>query len=94
MAKLSRAQIIVSGVVQGVGYRFFAEREARRRGLVGYCRNIYSGDVEVVVEGDSGLMNDYIKDLRRGPFSASVTNVNVQWAEYKGEFSSFDVEFY
>lgn len=94
MPKLSRAQIILSGVVQGVGYRFFAEREAKRRGLVGYCRNTYSGDVEVVVEGDSGLINDYIKDLRRGPFSGRVTGMNVQWSEYKGEFTSFNIEFF
>ncbi len=90
---LQRAEILVSGLVQGVGYRFFAEGLAKRYGLKGFCRNLPNGMVEAVVEGDNGLILDYVKELKRGPISASVSGVNVKWLDYKGEFDRFEIRF-
>jgi len=92
--KPRRAEILVSGLVQGVGYRFFAERVAKQYGLKGFCRNLPNGMVEVVVEGDHGLISDYIRELKRGPISARVSGVNVRWCEYKGEFHDFEIRFF
>lgn len=92
--KLERADILISGLVQGVGYRFFAERVAKRYGLKGFCRNLPNGMVEVIVEGEYGLISDYIKELERGPISARVSSVNVKWLDYSGEFGDFDIRFY
>ncbi len=88
-----RARILVSGVVQGVGYRFFAERNASSFRLRGYCRNLANGMVEVVVEGDRGLIIDYVRELRRGPAAASVSATDVRWEEYTGEFDDFRIRF-
>ena len=91
--KYERAKVLVSGVVQGVGYRFFAERTAKRFGLTGYCRNLMSGMVEVVVEGDRSVIVDYVRELRRGPSAASVSGTDLAWEEYQGEFNDFMVRF-
>ena len=88
-----RAKILVSGVVQGVGYRFFAERTANSLRLRGYCRNLANGMVEVVVEGDRSMIIDYLRELRRGPASASVSATDVSWEEYIGDFGDFRIRF-
>jgi len=90
---VQRAEIRISGLVQGVGYRFFAERQGRRYGLKGFCRNVPDGTVEVVVEGDYETICSYIEDLRRGPMSAAVKGVNVKWGDCRGEFNGFRIRF-
>ncbi|MCK4272474.1 acylphosphatase [bacterium] len=87
------AHILVCGLVQGVGFRYFAQRSARRIGLVGYVRNVCNGDVEVEVEGERGLVSEFIEDLRIGPASSHVTNINVQWHNVKEEFKDFSIRF-
>jgi len=88
-----RARIIVSGFVQGVGFRSYALRAATKLGLAGYVRNLRDGKVEVVVEGNRGLLEELIGDLWRGPLFGHVTDVGVEWQEYKGDFHGFRVAF-
>ncbi len=89
-----RAHIIVKGLVQGVGYRWFVERHAKQLGLTGYVRNLPNGDVEVVVEGARGLIEELIRELKVGPRFASVEDVCVTWQPYKGEFKDFRIRFW
>ncbi|MDD2890210.1 MAG: acylphosphatase [bacterium] len=88
---LSRANIFVNGLVQGVCYRRFAQINARNLGLNGWARNLYDGRVEVLVEGERGLIEELIKTLHIGPASADVKGTKVNWMEYKGEFQSFQI---
>jgi acylphosphatase len=74
---LKRVRIIIRGVVQGVGFRFFAMQLARDYGLAGWVRNLDDGSVEVEAEGEEIIVNSYIKDLGIGPRSAEVTGVDV-----------------
>lgn len=90
---LARAHIFVSGLVQGVCYRAFAEKEANSYALTGWVRNLFDSRVEAVVEGEKGLIIDFIKELRIGPPSADVTGVAVEWQEYTGEFKDFRMKF-
>ncbi|MDI6839952.1 MAG: acylphosphatase [bacterium] len=90
---LSRAHIWVSGLVQGVYYRWFAQTKAKALGLNGWVRNLWDGRVEVVCEGEKGLIMDFIKELRVGPRAAEVKGVEVKWEEYTGEFSEFSIKF-
>ena len=85
------ARIIVRGVVQGVGFRYFAYREATGLGLKGYVRNRPDGSVETEVEGEMGLIQEYIKALRRGPAFSHVTDVQVEWKEYQNKYQSFSI---
>jgi len=89
----ARMRAIVKGIVQGVGYRFFVEDRAYELGLTGYVRNLPDGTVEVVAEGDKEVLELLLEHLRRGPRSARVTDVEVEWGEATGEFKDFRIRF-
>ena len=88
---MKRAHIIVSGVVQGVFYRAFTRDNAMLLRLVGWARNLPNGDVEITVEGNKKEINEFIKRLRKGPYSSRVDELSVDWEESKKEFSGFDI---
>jgi len=81
----------ITGDVQGVGFRFFAERHARQLGLEGYVRNRVDGVVEVEAEGSAGALEQFLSELRRGPRAARVEEVNVSWTPYRGDLGPFGV---
>jgi acylphosphatase len=91
--KLARLRALVRGRVQGVGFRFFAEDHAGLHGAAGYVRNLRTGEVEVVAEGDRQELEAFLSELRRGPQGAYVTDVLVSWEDPRGEFSDFSVRF-
>jgi len=84
-------ELRIRGFVQGVGYRYYCYRMAKSLGLTGYVKNNYDGSVSITAEGDRSLVEQFIEDLKIGPSSASVTDIDVTWAEYSGRFHSFDV---
>jgi len=84
---------IVKGRVQGVGYRYFAERCARERGVTGYARNMWDGDVEVVAQGDPKTLDAFGHDLRRGPRSARVDQV-IEDDKEMSPFDAFRIEMF
>jgi acylphosphatase len=81
---------VISGRVQGVGFRFFAERAAREGGVRGWVRNLPDGTVETVVEGDDAAVNRYLDRLRLGPSGGLVTRMEPQETPVHG-FSSFEI---
>jgi acylphosphatase len=83
----------VSGMVQGVGFRFFAERVATTLGVSGYVKNLSDGRVEVYVIGNAAQLEAVGNELRRGPRMASVEQVAEADAEVLREFSrGFSIE--
>ena len=86
-----RAKITVIGMVQGVGFRYFTQREARKLSLNGFVKNQYDGTVYCEVEGERGLIEEFIKILRVGPAWAKVSSVQVEWDNYKGDLTSYHV---
>lgn len=93
MENLKRAKIIINGLVQGVGFRYFVIRHAQKLGLKGYTKNLFTGEVLTEVEGNEGLIHELIKEMKVGPRSSHVKNCSVEWIEYKDEFKSFDVRY-
>jgi acylphosphatase len=93
MSELKRAKIIVTGLVQGVGYRYFVIRHADNLNLKGYTQNLFTGEVLTEVEGDFGLINELIKQLKIGPLKSPVTNCSVEWTDSKNEFKRFEVRY-
>jgi acylphosphatase len=83
--------MIVAGVVQGVGFRMYAQRQARSLGLGGYVRNLPGGEVEIVAEGDHAAVERLIAWARVGPPSAEVDAVRVTEEKPTGEFIGFDI---
>ena len=68
---------IISGRVQGVGFRFFTETAAMREGIDGWVRNLPDGRVEVAAEGDADAMDRFERAVRHGPPAARVDDVDV-----------------
>ena len=73
-------QYLISGAVQGVGYRAFAERCAREMGVTGWARNLDDGRVEVLANGTAAQLNEFEARLRRGPRWAEVRAVEISEA--------------
>ena len=86
-------KIVVTGVVQGVGFRFFVMRIAENLGVTGRVRNRFDGSVEVEAEGTRSALEALIREMRIGPRMASVRGINVEWVPYEGKFKTFDLTF-
>ncbi len=76
---LVRAHILVSGRVQGVGYRAFAYRVAATQGLTGGVRNLDDGRVELDVEGRQSAIRELLVQLKAGPPAARVADIQTEW---------------
>jgi acylphosphatase len=72
---------LVCGRVQGVGFRFFVQDEARRQGVHGWVRNLPSGEVEVEVCGERDPLERLLKSLHEGPVLSRVRSVETNWFE-------------
>ena len=88
----AQVHILISGLVQMVGFRFFVERKARQYGICGYARNLPDGRVEVEAEGERGLLEELVKDCRIGPPAARVTDVKLEWRPFQAEFKRFSID--
>lgn len=88
---IARLTARVRGDVQGVGYRFFAQRQASALGLRGYVRNLPDRSVEVVAEGERGLLRQLVNVLQRGPSAAIVEAVDTTWSTAEGMFGGFQI---
>ena len=75
---------LISGRVQGVGYRYFAEREANRIGVTGWARNLDDGGVEVHANGSAAQLDSFEGRLRQGPRWSGVRSVEVKEVEVSG----------
>jgi acylphosphatase len=90
---MASAHLLVSGYVQGVGFRWWVMRKAQEYDLKGYVRNLYSGEVEVEVEGYRPMIIDFVKELKVGPRSAQITDAKIEWGEYQNKYENFDIRF-
>jgi acylphosphatase len=86
---LIRAHAVVTGRVQGVGFRFTTVDQARRLGVRGWVRNQADGSVEVEVEGDRAGVEALVRFLHRGPPGARVEDVALRWERYRGDLEGF-----
>ena len=84
---------VVTGRVQGVGFRYSTIRQARALGLAGTVSNRVDGSVEVHAEGPRPSLERLLAWLSRGPPGAHVGGVQVDWLAWSGRFQDFDVEF-
>ena len=85
--------VLLSGSVTGVGYRYFTSRVARIFNLTGYVRHCPDGDLKIVAEGCRRDLDDFIKQLRNGPKTARVDSCDIEWGENTGRFKEFEIRF-
>ncbi|KPL80840.1 hypothetical protein ADN00_01235 [Ornatilinea apprima] len=86
-----RLHATVEGQVQGVGFRYFVLEAAQALNLVGWVRNTYRGEVELVAEGAQEQLDRLLRLVQRGPSMSYVANVRVSWEEPTGDYDRFQV---
>jgi acylphosphatase len=89
----SRAHLMISGRVQGVGFRWFVYDTAASLRLAGWAKNLYDGRVEAVFEGEKGEIEAAIKRCSEGPRSAAVSGIDVDWDENPEGLNGFDIRY-
>ena len=83
---------VISGRVQGVGFRWFVLRAAQRLGVRGWARNLWDGRVEVMGQGALSMLQDFEKGLQKGPPLSSVENVEkIEVTSEVSTFKSFEI---
>ncbi|MGM0441535.1 MAG: acylphosphatase [Elusimicrobiota bacterium] len=88
------AKILIKGRVQMVGFRHFTRKNAQRMGVKGYVKNLPTGEVEAVAKADEETMEKFLKLLKRGPRSANVTDMDVEYKPADSySFETFEVRF-
>ena len=87
-----RLHAYYSGSVQGVGFRFTAERLAVSLNLNGWVKNLKDGRVEVMCEGRKELLEEFAKKIN-GAFGGYIKDADMDWGEATGEFEGFDIRF-
>jgi acylphosphatase len=92
MSETVARQFFIDGNVQGVGYRFFAQRAAARHQIVGYVKNLDDGRVEVLAEGPAARVEAFKHELLTGPRFSTVDHIEEINLDTSGLYSSFRIE--
>jgi len=94
MGNIKRVRVIISGRVQGVGFRYFTQREGERFGLVGWVKNLPNGDVEAEAEGDEAQVDTFVEAIRRGPPASRILNYQINEIPANHRDMGFDIMFF
>ena len=86
-----KKHLLISGKVQGVGFRYWLYTKAKEKNIRGWVKNTIKGEVEVLLIGDDENVNEIIKKCEIGPSSSNVTRVKIQ--DYQSDYfsKSFDI---
>ncbi|WP_036483018.1 acylphosphatase [Myxosarcina sp. GI1] len=88
---MKKVRAIVSGRVQGVGFRMSTQSKAKQIGVAGYVRNLASGEVEIVAAGEAEPVNELLTWAEMGPPSAVVNDLQVECLADDEEFKGFEI---
>jgi len=89
---MNTAQVLVTGYVQGIGYRYFVKRNALNLGVFGWVKNLPNGQVECLFQADSKeTIEKLINECKKGPFLAKISDLKVDWLNIKKRYGSFEV---
>lgn len=87
----ARVHVIIHGHVQGVFFRSFVRSEASLLKLKGWVRNTEQGQVEAIFEGEKDQVKEMIELCKEGPPNARVGDIRIDWQEYNGGFTEFEI---
>ncbi|AEA46767.1 acylphosphatase [Archaeoglobus veneficus] len=90
---MKRITAYISGVVQGVGFRYFTRKVAKEMGVKGYVMNLSDGRVYIVAEGSEEQLEKFISTVRQGPLHAIVKGIEISEGEATGEFEDFKIRY-
>jgi len=87
----SRVEIVASGRVQGVGFRFFVRELAKKYDISGYAKNLPDGSVEIIGEGENDVLQDFLKEFSfENPFGA-ISVIKKDYTSPSGIFTNFEI---
>lgn len=86
-----RVHLRIYGRVQGVFFRANTRKQARKRGLGGWVKNLDDGSVEAIIEGPEDDVREVVNWTREGPPRANVEDIEVDWEDFEGAFEDFEV---
>jgi acylphosphatase len=86
-----RAHVFIAGRVQGVSFRYYTQQRALEYGVLGWVRNLWDGRVEAVFEGQEEALRQMVHWCHRGPSSARVDQVDLNWEEPSGSYRGFKI---
>lgn len=90
---MQRVYLVISGDVQGVGFRAWVRETAKRLGLTGWVKNREDGAVELVAEGVQKNVEELTNECHHGPEVAWITKVDVVWEDATNEYIGFDIVY-
>jgi len=91
MDEKTQMHVWVSGLVQGVGFRYYVRQQASDLPISGWVRNVSDGRVEVLAEGERADLETLLAAVQRGPSGSAVTEVAVDWRPAAGRWSKFSI---
>ena len=91
MKRKTKVHLLLSGQVQGVFFRASTKAKARNLKISGWVKNLPDGKVEIVAEGEKEKLEELINWARKGPITAKVEDIEIEWQEYIKKFDSFEV---
>ena len=86
---MKQVHLIIKGKVQGIFFREFTMKAARKLGLIGFVRNLSDGTVEIVAEGEEEDLKKLIAECRKGPLMAHVEDIEIGYGKPEKEFDNF-----
>ena len=88
-----RFHAFISGIVQGVGFRYYVYEIGVFLHLNGWVRNRVNGEVEILAEGPKGKLDLLLQEVRKGPEMAHVDDVRIEWPQAKGDLPPFTISY-
>lgn len=93
MSDMACARVLITGRVQGVGYRFFVTTKAENYAIFGFVKNLETGALEIEVEGEKQVVMDFLNEIRKGPRHAEVGDFQIEWKPFKMTYDRFFVKY-
>ncbi|MCM8785232.1 MAG: acylphosphatase [Candidatus Omnitrophica bacterium] len=90
---MKRYHLYVEGIVQGVGFRWYARRIGNSVKINGWVKNLPDGRVEIVIEGEEEKLEEFLQELKEGYLGENIKKIEKFEEEYTGEFKSFEIRF-
>ncbi len=86
---MKQVHLLISGLVQGVGFRNFVNYSAKKIGVAGWVRNLSDKRVEVLAQGEDQKLKEFVEACSRGPMLSEIKSVAIDWQEITETFDSF-----
>ncbi len=85
---------VISGRVQGVGFRYYTYAAAQKLNITGYVKNLYNGNVEIFAEGNTSTLYKFLDNIKQGPSLSNVLDIDITWNDIKNiRYKQFTITY-